>query len=239
MMSTQKEGNKMKNSMLKKTVVAAACAMAFTSAQAQIVWQLSTDSLAANPDNSFTVSNTVVNGVNQVGMGVTGLQAPGIYGAGFVWTTSSDFSMRFDSDLVTWDSYSPNIGGNTGYFDGFIVSVSQTDFYWNMAQSDPVNTAGGNAWSWGGQTYGDAQESYFCNLGCTDSIFLNNGAGTYYVSLVLDTKTTPDVDSSYASWGTFQVTPVPEPEIYAMMAAGLGLMGFVARRRKKFDDAVV
>lgn len=29
------------------------------------------------------------------------------------------------------------------------------------------------------------------------------------------------------------VTAVPEPEIYAMMAAGLGLMGFVARRRKK------
>lgn len=29
------------------------------------------------------------------------------------------------------------------------------------------------------------------------------------------------------------LAPVPEPEIYAMMAAGLGLMGFVARRRKK------
>lgn len=27
-------------------------------------------------------------------------------------------------------------------------------------------------------------------------------------------------------------TPVPEPETYAMMLAGLGLMGFVARRRK-------
>lgn len=34
------------------------------------------------------------------------------------------------------------------------------------------------------------------------------------------------------------VTPVPEPEIYAMLAAGLGLMGFVARRRKQHDDAV-
>lgn len=29
------------------------------------------------------------------------------------------------------------------------------------------------------------------------------------------------------------VTPVPEPEIYAMLAAGLGLMGFVARRRQQ------
>jgi len=29
------------------------------------------------------------------------------------------------------------------------------------------------------------------------------------------------------------VTPIPEPEIYAMLAAGLGLMGFVARRRKQ------
>jgi len=28
-------------------------------------------------------------------------------------------------------------------------------------------------------------------------------------------------------------TSVPEPEIYAMLAAGLGLMGFVARRRQK------
>jgi choice-of-anchor C domain-containing protein len=28
-------------------------------------------------------------------------------------------------------------------------------------------------------------------------------------------------------------TPVPEPETYAMMLAGLGLMGFVARRRKQ------
>ena len=29
------------------------------------------------------------------------------------------------------------------------------------------------------------------------------------------------------------ITPVPEPEIYAMMASGLGLMGWVARRRKQ------
>ncbi len=32
---------------------------------------------------------------------------------------------------------------------------------------------------------------------------------------------------------TFNVTAVPEPETYAMLLAGLGLMGFVARRRKQ------
>jgi hypothetical protein len=33
------------------------------------------------------------------------------------------------------------------------------------------------------------------------------------------------------------LAPIPEPDTYAMMAAGLGLMGFIARRRKKNDNA--
>ena len=28
------------------------------------------------------------------------------------------------------------------------------------------------------------------------------------------------------------ISPVPEPEVYAMFMAGLGLMGLIARRRK-------
>ena len=30
----------------------------------------------------------------------------------------------------------------------------------------------------------------------------------------------------------FEVTPVPEPETWAMLLAGIGLMGAVARRRR-------
>lgn len=33
--------------------------------------------------------------------------------------------------------------------------------------------------------------------------------------------------------GTLEVTPVPEPETYALMLAGLGAIGFMASRRKK------
>lgn len=32
-----------------------------------------------------------------------------------------------------------------------------------------------------------------------------------------------------------KVTPVPEPETYALMLAGLGALGFISRRRKKLD----
>lgn len=46
-----------------------------------------------------------------------------------------------------------------------------------------------------------------------------------------------NVETLSGGWAQDQlyITPVPEPEIYAMMAAGLGLMGFVVRRRKQKD----
>ena len=53
-------------------------------------------------------------------------------------------------------------------------------------------------------------------------------------------KQTETADYSYLALDNFQfrveqavvTTPVPEPEIYAMMLAGLGLMGWVGRRRR-------
>jgi hypothetical protein len=36
-----------------------------------------------------------------------------------------------------------------------------------------------------------------------------------------------------ADWNTVTVTPVPEPETYGMLIAGLGLVGFIATRRRK------
>jgi hypothetical protein len=43
--------------------------------------------------------------------------------------------------------------------------------------------------------------------------------------------------ATLGDWDDFvigvNIAPIPEPETYAMLLAGLGLMGFVARRRKK------
>jgi len=37
--------------------------------------------------------------------------------------------------------------------------------------------------------------------------------------------------------GTFLLTPVPEPETYAILVAGLGLLGLTARKRRAPADA--
>jgi PEP-CTERM motif len=54
-------------------------------------------------------------------------------------------------------------------------------------------------------------------------------AGSYYY-LVAAFK-----PGSYTLTSTAVATPVPEPETYAMLAAGLGIVGFVASRRRRND----
>jgi hypothetical protein len=39
-------------------------------------------------------------------------------------------------------------------------------------------------------------------------------------------------NAASAYYGAISLSPVPEPETYALMSAGLGLMGFMMRRRK-------
>ena len=51
----------------------------------------------------------------------------------------------------------------------------------------------------------------------------------YTNSPIYSTSIASVIDGSVASAATF--APIPEPETYAMMLAGMGLMGFVARRR--------
>ena len=57
-------------------------------------------------------------------------------------------------------------------------------------------------------------------------------AGMY--DLRVSGTVTGSLGGSFA--GTMNAAPIPEPEVYAMMLAGLGLIGFVARRRKQVEE---
>jgi|KBSMisStaDraftv2_1062788.scaffolds.fasta_scaffold69159_3 hypothetical protein len=53
------------------------------------------------------------------------------------------------------------------------------------------------------------------------------GAGSLITSLVFTST------SNAFEVGRFSTTPVPEPETYALLLAGLGALGFVSRRRRR------
>jgi len=68
--------------------------------------------------------------------------------------------------------------------------------------------------------------------GAVDEFSLSTGllaAGNYY--LQVEGSVIGKAGGKYS--GDIAVSPVPEPETYAMMLAGLGLLGFSARRRKQ------
>jgi hypothetical protein len=65
----------------------------------------------------------------------------------------------------------------------------------------------------------------------------SNNFGIRFASFVTTANEYVKIDNVLVT-GETSVAAIPEPEIYAMMLAGLGLMGFVARRRRQQAAAV-
>ncbi len=123
----------------------------------------------------------------------------------------------------------------TGYWDLFCVDLNQTGLYWNQVNGgagvlndpmvspdpgatnpgspviDPASALGGVAYGYGGFDWGTG--TLEGTMVANNSISMS-GAGTYYLSVVLDTKSGPQTDQLYPSWGTISTIKV-YPELVA------------------------
>ena len=209
-----------------RTLVAAAVLSAGLSAVAQ----------AQNYSFSCVSNNSTTNcatGEAQLGMTLT-------QGSGFV-----DFLFTNAGPLASsiTDVYWDWTGAANRYTAGAITSSSGVSFSWGAS---PSNLPSGNGLT----------PSFSANLGADSNAPTRpNGVNpTEWVSFRLLTgltTTAADLASgslrvgihvqgfsgggseSYVNRSTTVVAPVPEPEAYALMLAGLGVVGVVARRKRK------
>jgi len=128
-----------------------------------------------------------------------------------------------------------NLAGNptltySGLSSGFTIpgGTSPTQTSGTYHENGTGNFQYGVVWGGGGNADTNPVLSFsVTGTGLTLASLQQNAVGQYFAADIISgtTGNTGAVDASL-------VTSVPEPETYATMLAGLGLLGFVAARRK-------
>jgi len=198
----------------------------------------------------------VLVGYNDFGDAEFDTQQQAIYAAGTLLQPAYGYKVVFDVDAYGWDSYNTNVPapGFTGYWDLVSVNLNQTNYYWNLVQggagalTDPLVTpdpAGnpvisfgplpGITWGWGGLDYGNHT---FEEVHGLNSIQLIGSPDDYFLSVALDTATTPHTDMNYPSYAGFNAPgdvppPIPEPSTFLLISAGLAGVGLLRKRFRK------
>ncbi len=115
--------------------------------------------------------------------------------------------------------------------DGLTITDVTLKFY----NGNSVITAIDGNFSYASTLTGNGSAGFLISVDAAQQTFLNttvfNQAGFSNFRIALESTIT-GVAGGPESFSAVAVSPVPEPEIYAMMGLGLGLLGWVGRRRK-------
>lgn len=175
---------------------------------------------------------------------------------GLIGNSAADFSNPVDDwgVVIVPDSFSPNNNVSTGSIingsyvtDDYLFQVNIPSSVGSTATSFAVTGSGFS--SFGTELFkkvvDDTTSWISIALGSVTDLAGNSwvsmltfeplAINTEYAFRVFGQTTGSPAGASYGGSVEFMAVaaPVPEPEIYAMLIAGLGLMGFVARRRQR------
>lgn len=165
--------------------------------------------------------------------------------AGFPVTALADqltFSYTFSTSRTIGGTFNGTLGIDGDTFN--VVSASSILYNGNLLPVDPSDIRSLNDYPIGAQpptvSLSGLQSNmniFVCAQGFSGGNCSFSSEGGFYFGIfgaaAGDGFNTSDFENfSQNSWSA-SVTAVPEPETYAMMLAGLGLLGFAARRRKQ------
>ncbi|MBZ8140332.1 hypothetical protein CLD22_10525 [Rubrivivax gelatinosus] len=170
---------------------------------------------AANPSMSF---NVLLPGV--------AMKLKPLAAAALLATSLSSFAAT-DLGTLGTDPVFFNGTGSGFVFDTFTFTLSEL----SNLRIDVTDLKFPSSWSFSNLGIALLDES-FATLGSATAAnglsFSGLAAGTYALALTGFTNGT--YGGAYA--GVLAAAPVPEPETYALMLAGLGIVGFIASRRR-------
>jgi len=163
------------------------------------------------------------------------------------WVRTTSFGDNFD----TITSFTPVGGPTISFAPSEIRTIGTGWATWCCSYTGQVLYRPGASsvtWSFGGPilgfgVYGEPNPfaEYSMTLTTNDGGILtqtvDGDSGASFFGFVGSGVTSMTVsiagETDFALGDVYTISAIPEPEIYAMLAAGLGFMGFVARRRKQ------
>ena len=159
---------------------------------------------------------------------ITGFDAPGLpafttvlRNAGITTTAGTITATFLGKEALDTDTFAFTLGGITLFNTGAVGATSST-----------AVPAGALGFSFLDMTTGNLSASYGVLGSVVGGAFVPYTTAAY--QLVLGFNDGLNVDGDYDDMVVgLSVTAVPEPETYALLLAGLGAVGFIARRRQK------